>query len=162
MDQRTRISAQAILTPLLVGRSICGVHFYANQATLILGAYDGNNTVDFMGPDEAYLMIEAGWYVPDELTLALTRTVGGPAAERLPELVALACSLRKHPIISAQIGESVPHLGLTFADGRTLLVNGWDPQYEVWSITPGEWSVWALANGDITWASTHPALRDAV
>ena len=159
MDPDTRKRANEILTRLCVGRSICGVHFYADQPILVLASYDGSSAADFDGPAEAYLMLEAGWQVPDDLSVALAAADLALPTRPLEDLVAVACGLRRHPIVSALLGDRVPHLGLRFADGSAFVANAWDATYEVWSIGAGEWSVYALAGGEITWASDHPALK---
>jgi hypothetical protein len=157
VNSDTRIQAQDIVRRLCVGRSICGVHFYADQPIVVLGSYDGSSTVAFEGPSQALLMIEAGWTVSENLSSDLAATDVAIPPRTIEELAVLASSLRRFPITSVHLGDPAPHLGLRFADGRALFVNGWDPRFEVWSINAGAWSIYALQNAEIDWGSDHPA-----
>jgi hypothetical protein len=152
MDERTHAKAQQILTRLCVGRTVAGLGFVA-EPVLTLGDYSSPEDRGVEGPAEVYLHIEAGCMA----VLPQASAAAPGAVLGLVELAGLAVSLRGVPIVGASLGYPKPQLELRFGNGAILSVNGHDPQYEPWSIGAGEWSVYALANDEITWGVPHPA-----
>ena len=153
MDEKTHAEAQRIVTRLCVGRTVTAVGVVA-EPVLTLGAYLAAGYPGIPGPPEAYLHIEAGSHTSGPNVPAEPSS----AAMSLAELAGVVVSLRGLPVTEASLGFPSPHLTLRFANGTALHIEGHDPTHEPWRIAAGDWSIYALANDDVTWGVPHPAL----
>lgn len=146
MDPQVRMQAEHILALLCVGRVVWGVKF-VGEPVLILGI-PGRDVAEHppKGPNEAFLHVEAGCAME-----------GGPTLD-VQDLAQVVVTLRDVPVVSARLGERQPDLLLEFENGQVLRINGHGERYEPWSIAAGDWSIYALDQGKLTWSVPHPAL----
>jgi hypothetical protein len=105
---------------------------------------------------EAYVHVESRWQLFDAEPGTWPRCEEDVPVRSVEEFAQAAASLRTAPITAAALGPDAPHLRLRFQDGRTFFVNGYHPQYEVWSLYAGDWTVFAMQRGEITWAIPEP------
>lgn len=157
MDERTHAKAQSIVTRLCVGRAVAALGFVA-EPVLTLGVYAAPDHRQVPGPPEVHLHVEAGCRASGPNVPAQSAS----AALSLADLTDVVISLRGLPVTEASLGCPVPHLTLRFANGTALYVEGHDPKYEPWSIAAGDWSIYALANDEVTWGVPHPAFAQDV
>jgi hypothetical protein len=138
MTQDDKVLAEAILEHLCVGRRICGAYFYAVPILVI-------DVADYVGPEEeAKLTIETEWKIVDKVPaeLPVMQFTGSVVPrQRTSELISEVGYLGWHRIVHVQLGDCIPHLLLTFENGRTLLINGHHDLYECWNISRAEFLV---------------------
>jgi hypothetical protein len=133
--------AKSVLDAALIGRSICGLHFYGTPGGVPILLFDNPERPH---PNEAWLTIESSWKTSDI-------DVWDGASRSLDELAAFAVSRRHKSVRSISLGVSAPHLLLAFDDGGYLHLHGSNARYESWNLTCGEISVIALP-GDRIWS----------
>ena len=138
MKTEDKVLAEAILRHLCIGCRICGITFYAVPILLI-------DVVDEPQPStDIQLTIEGEWYVFDEFPVQLP--VFEPSdrvvdKRRTAELICAIGELGWHHIIDVRLGESSPHLILTFDNEQILYINGHHDRFESWNISAGEFMV---------------------
>ncbi len=129
MKPEDKTRAEAVLRHVCLGRHLCGVHFYA--APVLLMYYREGPAVP-----EAYLTIEGGWHVDTQS--ARGSASAGVLQQPIEELARLACLLRRYPIVGVELGQTAPHLILTFGNGQILFVDGHHDRFESWNVYAGE------------------------
>lgn len=148
MNARDRKLAELALAHTCTGRYLCGIHFYGFPI-LVIDDRDGSS-VD----REAYIRIESRWELYSPRPSELPATQNELPEYTVEQLAQASASLRKHPIIAAEIAPDAPHLLLRFSDGRTLFVHGYDWEYECWELSAGNTLVVAGAEGTLAvWLS---------
>jgi hypothetical protein len=115
--------AKASLERNLIGRSICGLHFYGSLILLLDDHERGF-------ANEAWLTVESNWG-----TTANTTWDGDHLT--IDGLVAFAMANRRSRIESISLSAPAPHLLLTFDNGSHLHFNGSNPQFESWQLQCG-------------------------
>ncbi|HEX9952222.1 MAG TPA: hypothetical protein VGB53_10665 [Rubricoccaceae bacterium] len=138
MTPEDRDATNVALRHTLVGRFLCGVHFYAGQEILLVDALD-----DEPKPVEREVFIHVGtrWQLFERLPDVLPSSEEELEAHSLSELCSVAGDLQPHRIVDASLGIDAPHLLIRFDDGRTLFLNGHHERYEPWDVVTGDFTI---------------------
>ena len=143
MDPADKARAEAVLRHVCLGRHVCGINFYATPVLVL----------DVRQPPlrgEAYLTIESRWALVDAHAAGDIDQADVPE-QPIEELARYACLLREFPITGARLGETAPHLVLTFENGQALFVNGHHDRYESWNLYADDYMVIAVPGDGVAY-----------
>lgn len=150
MDAKDKYQTETVLRHLFVGTQIGDIRFGP-----ILGIEFTDTSQKLSVQGGRYINLGSNWKVYE------SRPASFPDREEdLPELneeeqIRLICALREHQVTKIELGESQPHLILTFIDGSVFFLNGRHEMYECWVAgvscgTPNElWMIVACPGGDV-------------
>jgi len=151
MKKRDKNLAEEVLRFICVGAQIDGVRFGIGFAVL----FNHLNDPSPISYEAIYLTIETNFVVLPTLPLSLPHFAQSTLNERLSALA----SLQGQRIVDVRLGETSPHLLITFDSGRILFVNGHQLEYECWQLGLTEavnnemWLIVAMGNDNIAiWA----------
>jgi len=151
MKNKDRELAEKILRAICIGAQVDAVRFGIGFAIL----FDHLNNPSPIPYESIYLTIETNFVVLPSLP---------PKTPRFPELtlnerLSALASLHGQRIVNVSLGETSPHLIMTFASGHVLFVNGYQREYECWQLGLTEavddevWLIVAMGDDEIAiWA----------
>nr|WP_239589329.1 hypothetical protein [Metabacillus crassostreae] len=141
---------------LFVGSQLDGVKFGVGPGSILIKFMHYTSNQD---PDELWINIESKW------TVFSTDIKDFPVTENQIEDLTedeeynLIFKLRRDKVVEVKLGETIPHLIMTFQSGLTLFVNGHHDFYECWQAGDGagfggdHWLIVATPGNDIAiWA----------
>lgn len=147
--------AEDVIRHLCLNGEINGVRFGPTLQILI----NGNNEVEKGISGQVYLNVESIWCLYDQLPNKFpANETEMEKMDRLKELEILN-ELSYIEIVDVKLDNSIPHLILTFQNGKSLFIHGHNEQYESWqmgvSFQKGEsWLVVACPGDEL--AIWHP------
>ncbi|WP_340010900.1 hypothetical protein MHI32_22485 [Paenibacillus sp. FSL H7-0690] len=154
MNKENRDFAERVLKQLCIGAKIDGLRFgVSSGATQVyLTKYEGFD--DLAG--QLYLNIESKWTIFDSVPSQYPSNESQIADVSEEEKYSQIIKVRREKIIDIQLGDSTPHLIISFESGSILFVIGFHEKYECWQVgvESDNWLVVACPmNGIATWTS---------
>ena len=122
--------AEDVIKYLCLNGEINGVRFGPTLQILLWGHDEGEKGIS----GQVYLNVESKWCIydilPDEFPVSETDV---EEMDRMKELEILN-ELSLIEIVDVKLGDHIPHLIITFQNGKSLFVYGHDEQYESWQL----------------------------
>ncbi len=149
MNREEKQLAEAILRYICVGHRISGINFIATPYLII---YESR-----LPKEEVSISVESEWRIYDEVPASLP-VIQFPNdivdETRTSELIRAISYLAWNKITEIRLGEEIPHLLITFDNGKTLYINGHNDRFESWDFYAGEFQVVATPGDNV--AILHP------
>ena len=136
-----------LLERALVGKHLCGIHFYFTPIVLV-------NYPDAPSDNsEAYITIESAWRREETLRGDWPNTEADLPEQSVAHLATAAAELRPYRIRAISLGTTAAHLRLEFENDAGLLLSGNNPRFESWQVGTPNLLVVAAPGGGLTWWS---------
>jgi hypothetical protein len=130
LDVGDKQLAEAVIKYLCLNGEINGVRFGPSLQILLCGNYEHKKGIT----GQVYLNVESRWCIYDELPNEYPMKESDiEGLDRVKELEILN-ELSYTEIVDVKLGGNIPHLILTFQNGKSLFVHGHDEQYESWQL----------------------------
>ncbi len=159
MKREEKALAERVLQHLFVGRRICGIHFHTGPILLV----DKPSTAAEMR--DCFLSIDSAWTLLEKLPASLPELVVenyelGHARRRTSELIAAVGQVAWNTIMDVHLAETVPHLLVSFDNGKVLYINGHHDKFESWNVSAGDFTVVATpGDGVAVWCPDQFRVR---
>ncbi|KAA0541671.1 hypothetical protein FZW96_21610 [Bacillus sp. BGMRC 2118] len=145
--------AESALKKMFIGSVVDGIKFeVAPGRTLIFFMHYTQNLYDF---DSIWLNIEnSKWAVydgEDKIPVSLDDIVNQTEEEGYYSIF----NIRREEVLDIRLGDTSPHLFITFKSGKVLFVCGYHEKYESWQASnglheSGEWLIVAVPENQIS------------
>ncbi|OCA92557.1 hypothetical protein [Pseudobacillus wudalianchiensis] len=134
MEFEERQVAEKALRQMFIGSQLDGIKFGLSPATTFVYFMHYVNRE----PDHLWINIETKWnvYSSDAVLFPGSEQEMGELTEE--EQFKLLYSLRREQVVDIKLGNSSPHLYITFKSGRILFINGYHEEYECWQAGDGQ------------------------